>query len=205
LNVNTRRFNLNYDIRAIDPSGVGRVILWATEDAGRTWRSWSTDADNTSPFPVEVKAEGIYGFRVVINSRDGLTEKAPVGGDPPDVMVQVDLTVPQVAITSAPYGSGPDAGKLIVHFNADDQYLTLRPIMLAYSSQPNGPWTTIESGLRNTGSYAWKVPSQVPEQIYLRIEARDTSGNVGAYQLTAPIDISGLVPRGRIFSVDPIK
>ncbi len=205
LNVNTRRFNLNYDIRAIDPSGVGLVILWATEDAGRTWRSWATDTDNTSPFPVEVKAEGTYGFRVVINSRDGLIGKAPVSGDPPDVMVQVDLTVPQVAITSAPFGSGPDVGKLIIQFNADDQYLALRPIMLAYSPDPTGPWTKIESGLRNTGSYAWKVPSQVPEQIYLRIEARDTSGNVGAFQLTAPIDISGLAPRGRIYSVDPIN
>ncbi len=204
LNVNSLRFNLNYDVRSIDPSGVGRVILWATEDGGQNWQSWAADPDNVSPFPVEVKNEGIYGFRVVINSRDGLTGKPPYSGDPPDVWVQVDTTRPDIALTSAPFGSGKDAGKLIIHWDASDRFLALRPIRLYYSPNPDGPWTTIESGLRNSGSFAWKVPKQVPQQIYLRIEAVDTADNVGAYQLTAPIDISGLVPRGKILGVEPI-
>ena len=205
LNINTRRFNLNYDVRAIDTSGVGRVTLWATQNGGSSWKSWATDPDNLSPFPVEVSNEGIFGFRVVINSKDGLTGKPPVSGDRPDVWVKVDLTAPKVALTSAPFGSGRDVGKLVIHWEASDAAFIERPIKLSYSPSAQGPWTTIQDRLRNTGSYAWKVPKQVPEQIFLRIEGKDTAKNVGVYQLTSPIDISGLVPRGRIYGVDPIR
>ena len=205
LKANSRRFNLNYDIRSIDPSGVGKVILWITKDIGQSWKSVAVDPDNRSPFPVQVESEGTYGFKVVINSRDGLTGKPPVSGDSPDILVDVDWTQPNVQITSAPYGSGKDAGKLIIQYVASDHNLAIRPIRLLYSPQPDGPWTTIAEGLRNSGSYAWKVPSQVPEQIYLRIEVRDTANNLGVYQLTSPLDISGLVPRGRIYGVQAIS
>lgn len=205
LHVKTRRFNLNYDVKAVNPSGVGRVILWVTQDGGATWKSWLTDPDNTSPFPVEMQEEGVYGFRVVINSKDGIAGKPPMSNDTPDVWVQVDLSTPKVALTSAPYGSGKDTGKLILHWEAYDQFLTDRPIKLAYSPAENGPWTTISDRLRNTGSYAWKVPPQVPEQIFVRIEAIDHAKNVGVFQTNSPIDISGLIPRGRIYSVEPIQ
>ena len=204
LKANSPRFNLNYDVRAIDPSGIGKVILWGTQDGGRTWKSLAVDPDNKSPFPVQVQTEGTYGYKVVINSRDGLAGKPPASGDQPDVWVEVDWTVPQVQINSAPFGSGKDVGKLIIHFSASDQNLAIRPIRLYYSSAAQGPWTTIEEGLRNSGSYAWKVPSHVPENIFLRIEARDTANNFGAYQLTSPINISGLIPRGRIFGLEPV-
>jgi hypothetical protein len=205
LSVNTRRFNLNYDVQAIDPSGVGKVVLWVTRDNGFSWNSMAEDPDNTSPFPVAVDGEGNYGFKVVINSRDGIIGKPPASGDQPDVTVQVDLTVPTVSLTSAPYGSGDDVGKLIIHWDAFDEFMVERPIELLYSPNAAGPWTTIQNRLRNTGSYAWKVPAQVPQQIFLRIEAKDAAGNKGIYQLTAPIDISGLVPRGRIYGVDPVR
>ena len=50
----------------------------------------------------------------------------------------------------------------------------------------------------------WNVGTDVPEQIFLRLEATDQAGNVGVFQLENLIDISGLVPRGRIQSVEPI-
>lgn len=203
--LNTRRFNLNYGIKAIDTSGVGKVILWATEDNGESWKSWSTDPDNASPFPVEVPNEGLYGFKVVIHSKDGLIGKPPASGDTPDIVVHVDLSTPRVKLTSAPYGSGRDVGKLIINWQADDSNLTQRPIELFYSPNIDGPWTTIAKRLRNSGSFAWKVPKHVPENLFLRIDARDSAGNIGVFQLTAPLDISGLVPRGQILGVEPIK
>lgn len=205
LQSNHPRFNLSYDVRAIDPSGVGKVILWETHDGGQTWNSIAVDPDNKSPFPVHVQSEGTYGFKVVINSRDGLTGKPPVSGELPDVWVDVDWTRPTVRIDSVPYGSGKDIGKLIIQFTAADANLAIRPIRLYFSPNADGPWTTIEQGLRNSGSYAWKVPSHIPERVFLRIEARDTANNVGAYQLTSPIDLSGLVPRGHIYGVEPIS
>lgn len=202
--INSRRFQLNYSVDAIDPSGVQRVDLWMTRDLGRTWTNWGTDPDAVSPFPVEVDEQGVYGFRVVIQSRDGLTGRPPRRGDRPDMLVQVDTQAPRVHIASVPYGRGQEAGRLIINWQASDPLLVLRPITLAYSTSPSGPWSVIERGLRNNGRYAWKVGAEVPERIFLRIEAIDRAGNIGVYQLPNPIDISGLVPRAHIQSVQPV-
>ncbi len=203
--LNSRRFQLNYGIDAIDPSGVQRVDLWMTPDLGQTWINWGTDPDGVSPFPVEVKDQGLYGFRIVIQSRDGLTGRPPSRGDHPDVLIQVDTAAPRVHITAVPYGRGEEAGRLVINWEATDPHLALRPITLAYSSIANGPWTTIEKGLRNTGHYAWAVGTEIPERLYLRIEAADKAGNIGVYQLNNQIDITGLVPRAHIRSIQPVK
>jgi hypothetical protein len=200
----SKRFRLNYSIDAIDPSGVARVDLWMTRDGGRVWRSWGTDPDNRSPFPVEVDEEGSYGFRIVIHSKDGLTGRAPSNGDKPDIFVQVDTQAPLVQIISVPYGRGDDAGRLIINYRVTDPHLTLRPISLYYGQSPNGPWTPIEEGLRNEGRYVWKPASNVPDRVFLRLDAMDRATNKGTHILSQAIDVSGLVPRGTIQGVMPV-
>ena len=202
--ISTRRFRLSYDINAIDPSGVGRVDLWMTENQGRSWQLWGSDPDKTSPFPVEVKTEGLFGFRVVIHSRDGLTGDGPSSGDDADMWVRVDTQSPLVQITSVPYGRGKEAGQLVINYRAADPFLTLRPVRISYSRAPQGPWTIIEDNLRNEGRYLWKVDRAVPDRIFLRIEAMDQAGNTGTHVLSQFVDVSGLVPRGTIRSVEPV-
>ena len=202
--ISTKRFRLAYAINAIDPSGVAKVDLWMTRDNGREWQLWGSDPDSVSPFPVQVDEEGRYGFRVVIHSRDGLTGQGPSRGDPPDMYVHVDSQPPLAKITSVPYGRGNEAGRLVINWSVSDPFLSLRPIRLSYSRGPTGPWTVIDDGLRNVSRYVWKVEPNVPERIFLKIEAKDQAGNVGVHQLSQPIDITGLVPRGTIRGVVPV-
>jgi len=202
--ISSKRFQLNYDINAIDPSGVGQVDLWVTRDRGKTWQVWGQDTDNTSPFPAEVQEEGLYGFRIVVRSRDGLTGRGPMSGDAPDMWILVDVQSPMTKITSVPYGRGSEAGKLIINYRAADPHLSLRPIRLYWSPSPTSDWTAIEEGLRNEERFVWKVPRNVPDRIFLRIEAHDKAGNVGVHNLSQAIDVSGLVPRGTIFGVVPV-
>ena len=202
--IGTKRFRLNYGIDAIDPSGVAQVDLWMTRDGGRNWETWGRDSDNASPFPVEVEEEGLYGFRIVVHSKDGLTGRGPSSGDKPDIWIQVDTQSPLAQITSVPYGRGEEAGRLVINYSVADSHLVLRPITLSYSDLPEGPWIAIEDGLRNEGRYLWKPDSHVPDRIYLRLDARDRAGNMGVHILNQPIDVSGLVPRGTIHGVVPV-
>ncbi len=202
--ISTRRFRLSYDINAIDPSGVGKVDLWMTEDQGRSWQLWGNDPDKTSPFPVEVKSEGLFGFRVVIHSRDGLSGVGPSSGDDADMWVRVDTRSPLAQIISVPYGRAKEVGRLVINYRVADPFLTLRPVRISYSRAPQGPWTIIEDNLRNEGRYLWKVDRAVPDRIFLRIEAMDQAGNTGTHILSQAIDVSGLVPRGTIHSVEPV-
>ena len=202
--ISTKRFRLNYDINAIDPSGVGKVDLYITQDKGRTWQLWGQDPDNQSPFPVEVQEQGLYGFRVVVHSKDGLVGTGPSSGDDADMWVRIDTQTPMAQITSVPYGRGKEAGRLVINYRVSDKFLTLRPLRIAYSRAPQGPWTIIEDNLRNEGRYLWKVDRAVPDRIFLKIDAMDQAGNVGTHQLSQSVDVSGLVPRGTIHGVEPV-
>ena len=201
---NQAKFLLTYDVDAIRAADIREVGLWMTHDGGRSWRKWAIDTDKQSPFAVKVPQEGIYGFRIVISSNDGINSRIPRGGEAADMWVRYDQKAPQLQITSVPYGRGPNAGKLVINWTAADEQLTLRPITLEYSHQAEGPWTKIETGLRNTGSYVWKVPQHVPESIHLRVRARDTAGNHATFQLKNPVNVANLVPRGRIKGMMPL-
>ncbi len=203
--ISTMRFKLDYDINSIDPSGVGQIDLWMTRDRGRTWKLWGQDPDSVSPFPVEVTEEGIYGFRIVVRSKDGLAGRGPMRGEEADMWVQIDVTAPLAKITSVPYGRGSEAGQLVVNYAVADSNLTLRPNRIQWSTNPDGPWTTIEENLRNEGRLLWKPGPNIPRRIFLRIEAVDRAGNVGVHHLEQAIDISGLIPRGTIFGVTPVR
>jgi hypothetical protein len=202
--ISTKRFRLNYDINAIDPSGVGKVDLYITQDKGRSWKLWGQDPDNRSPFPVEVQQQGLYGFRVVVHSKDGLVGTGPSSGDDADMWVRIDSQTPMAQITSVPYGRGNEAGRLAINYRVADDFLTLRPVRLSYSRSPQGPWTIIQDNLRNEGRYLWKVDRAVPDRIFLKIDAMDQAGNVGTHQLSQSVDVSGLVPRGTIHGVEPV-
>ena len=199
----TKRFQLDYEIDTVSPSGIRQVELWGTRDEGRTWTRWTTDQDLQSPIDVEVDAEGMYGFRIVIVGNNGLASPTPQNGELADLWVGVDVTQPEVKIASAIYGEGEHAGQLEVRWSADDDSFDDRPISLLFAQRPGGPWTTIASGLPNDGLYHWPIDPRVPDKIYLKIEARDLAGNTNSDQLTDPISISGLTPRARIRGVRP--
>lgn len=202
--ISTKRFRLNYDINAIDPSGVGKVDLYMTQNQGRSWKLWGQDPDNQSPFPVEVQDQGLFGFRVVVHSKDGLVGVGPSSGDDADMWVRVDTQTPLAQITSVPYGRGNEAGRLVINYRVSDDFLTLRPVRLSYSRSPQGPWTIIEDNLRNEGRYLWRVNRAVPDRIFLKVDALDSAGNVGTHRLSQSVDVSGLVPRGTIRGVEPV-
>lgn len=195
---NSKRFQLEYDLDAVGPSGVAEVQLWGTSDNGQTWSHWQSDADKQSPLDVSVPTEGVFGFRVVVVGNNGLSSKPPQNGELADLWIGVDCTPPRVRLTSAIYGEGQHAGQLDIRWEAADDWLVDRPVTLQFSEQPQGPWSTIASGIPNTGQYYWPVEARIPEKIFLRIEVLDEAGNKGEYQLNEAVSTTGLVPQGRI-------
>jgi hypothetical protein len=198
----SRNFKLRYDVDSVGPEGIESVTLWVTRDGGRTWRTWGTDSDNTSPFEVNVEEDGVYGFRVVVKGVNGLEGKSPNTGDPADLWVGVDTTKPTGKIVSAPFGTGKETGHLIINWQAGDERLATRPITIQFSQSRDGPWTPIAAGLPNNGRYAWLVDPRAPKSIYLRLEVRDEAGNVQSDQPPLPINLSAMIPRGRVRGFD---
>lgn len=200
--VNSRSFELEYEIESVGPSGVAKVELWGTRDGGRTWSVFGVDTDNRSPQPVTVDAEGVYGFRVIVQSGSGLGGRPPAAGDAPDIWIAVDLTRPACRITAADIND--ETGELVIRWEASDEAPDARPIALLCGAGPQGPWTPIASGLENTGTYRWRLDGRAPERVYLRLEVRDEAGNVGIFETAEPVSLDRHRPEGRIRGVRPL-
>lgn len=198
-----KRFSLDYDVESIGPEGVADVELWGTADQGRTWMKWGTDPDRQTPFEVEVSNEATYGFRIVIVGRNGLASNTPQAGDAADIWVGVDLAKPRARLTGATIAGGEHSGKLEIRWDANDDHFGTRPITLAVSDRAAGPFTPIAAGLPNTGNYFWEFDPRIRRQLFIRLEAQDEAGNLSVDQLTDPILIEGLAPRGRIRDLAP--
>lgn len=199
----SKRFSLDYDIESVGPEGVENVELWGTTDQGRTWHKWGLDPDRATPFEVEVASEATYGFRIVIVGKNGLASNTPQPGDAADIWVGVDLAKPSARLTGATLASGEQAGKLEIRWTADDAHFGSRPITLAVSDRAAGPFTPIAAGLPNTGRYFWEFDPRIRRQLFLRLEAQDEAGNLSVDQMTDPILIEGLAPKGRIRDLAP--
>lgn len=201
----SQAFSLDYAVESLKGSQVAEIELWGTEDGGRSWVEWGKDPDRESPFDIQVADDGLFGFRMVVVGKNGLVSNRPKNGDDADMWINVDSIAPIVRITRAVYGEGEKTGMLVIDYKCDDNNLHEQPITLSYSDHQDGPWTTIAGGLRNAGVYLWKVGPNLPEKIYLRIEAIDRAGNVGTNRLDIPIAVEGLVPRGRIQGFRPLE
>lgn len=203
--INVTSFKMAYEVEDKGASGVGKAEVWVTRDDGRTWKQWTTVEKPESPLVIDVaktgntEVEGVYGFKVLLQSGAGLRREAPKGGEAPDLRVDVDTTPPIVKI----YEPVPDAtakDTMILKWTADDRNLATNPITLEWSDGPRGPWLPIaatesigtSSGvakrLANTGSFGWKLPSNFPtHKVYLKVTARDTAGNVAEATTANPI------------------
>jgi hypothetical protein len=202
--VNSRTFDLEYEVDSVGPSGIGRVELWGTTDGGQSWRRFTAVNDRRSPLRVNVPDEGLYGFRVVVINGSGFGAKPPAAGDSPDLWIGVDLTKPTARIVSAQQGVESESGQLIISWQADDKLLAARPISLSFSPTRGGPWTPIAAGLENTGRYAWPIDNRTPPTLFLRLEVRDEAGNVAVHESSEPLAIDQSHPTARIRSVRPV-
>ncbi len=202
--INSRLFDLEYDVDSVGPSGIGRVELWGTRDGGRTWRQFTVDSDHRSPLRVSVDEEGVYGFRVVVTNGAGLGGRPPESGDLPDLWVGVDLTKPLARIISAEQGVGAEAGHIIISWQADDKSLAARPVSLSFAESPTGPWLPIAAGLENTGRYAWLIDRRTPQRLYLRLEVQDEAGNAAVSDSPEAVAIDQSRPTIRVREVRPV-
>jgi hypothetical protein len=200
--VDSRRFQIGYNLEGVGPSGVSSVDLYITDDNGATWYHYGADDDHQSPILVEVPREGTYGFALGVRSGAGLTSEPPQNGDLPSIVVVVDQTAPRLEMFPIEQGLGKNVNKLLFTWKCQDENLAEKPISLFYSPSGQAPWLPISGPIENTGSFVWTISSGVPVKFYLRIEARDLAGHVQTIDSPQPIVVDLSRPTAKIIDVE---
>ncbi len=185
--VNSRRILLDYDLKDVSAPELSLLELWYTQDS-RHWYKDQTSVKSGAPYVVEVNKEGTYGFMMVARNP---SEKSvpPAPGEAPQVWVEVDWTKPVVNLVDVKAGTGPMGRSASIIWTATDTNLTQKPVSLSYAEKAEGPWKTFAASLENTGRYTWQVPSTVPANVFVRVEAFDQVGNIGSAQTPLPVQM----------------
>jgi hypothetical protein len=177
--INTTQISLDYEVPRVGPSGIKSVKLYMTRDDGRSWEELADDKDLQSPINATLPGEGLFGFRLVVESGAGLSKGMPMPGDAPELRIEVDLTLPYIELYQ-PAPDPKDRDTLILRWSAADKNLAPNPIMLEYSTSKTGPWVPItQQSVANSGTYSWKLSQRLPYRVYLRVTAKDLAGNIG--------------------------
>lgn len=199
--VNTKKFQIGYQIDDVGPSGLGGVEMFITQDAGRKWYKYGDDPDQKSPFDVEVPDDGTYGFAIRARSGVGLAEEPPTQGEQPGIVVVVDQTPPTLELLPVRQGTGTSVNQLQLRWKTTEDHPSDKPISLYFSANPNGPWETISTWRADTGEFVWTVTSIVPPQVYFRIIARDAAGNAVQQQTDRPVIVDLAKPTAKILDI----
>lgn len=205
-NLNTTTFNINYALEDVGPSGVAAVDLYISENNGFKWYYYGRDEDRRSPIQVTVPRDGSYGFSLRVRSGVGLTEPPPQPGEAPTLVVVVDRQAPAVEVLAVKQGQGTSRHAIEIAWSVDDERLAEKPIMLLYASQATGPWYPMTTDwIENTGTYRWDGGQQIPQQLFVRVEARDAAGNVGRADSRNPLVVDLARPSARITDIESIN
>jgi hypothetical protein len=146
----------------------------------------------------------MYGFRIVVETANGLRGALPRSGELPEIWVGVDNTPPTAELVVDGAAAAARPGELSIHWHADDAQLAPRPITLSYGESAQGPWTMIAAGLENSGRYDWKLDNRAPDQIFVRLEVRDEAGNATTIVTSKPVSIERVRPQAKLLNVRPV-
>lgn len=200
--VKSHRFEINYRIDDVGPSGVSSVELFITQNNGQKWFKYGDDPDKQSPFVVDVPEDGVYGFAIRVRSGAGLADEPPQAGEEPSIVIVVDRTPPVVQLMPVQQGVGGQMNRINISWRITDDNPSDKPISLAYSANPNGPWEPICGFQQDTGNYTWSVHQGVPSRLYVRLVARDAAGNQSFVDTPQPILVDLSKPTARIVDVE---
>lgn len=200
--VNNRVFNIEYQIDDVGPSGISAVELFVTEDGGKQWFRYGIDQDMKSPFQVDSMAEGTFGFAVRVRNGAGLADIPPQPGQPPEIIISVDQTLPFIEMAQ-PNVSTEGEGAIRFSWQIVEANPAENSVRLESAQTANGPWLPVFDWQPDTGSFDLAVRSGLPTQMYFRLLARDTAGNTATSQTIQPVVVDLKKPVGRLLRVQP--
>lgn len=173
---------------ATDSLGIARVTLVFSADSGATWQPIADSLANTGTYDWKVPNVRTTLAMVRVTARDDAGNAASDASD--RVFTIRDELAPTMTVTTPNGGQIWDTGSSHkVTWKATDNVAVVR-VDLSYSIDGGALWTTVASGLANTGSYTWTLPRNVATNNALfKAAAKDSAGNAASDVGNAPFAI----------------
>ncbi|MDQ7778524.1 MAG: tetratricopeptide repeat protein [Planctomycetota bacterium] len=200
---NSRIFNIDYEVE-VGESGLKAVVLWYTEDDGKSWKFYGYDTDLQTPIVFSAPKDGVYGFYIIAyNMADGARRPEPAPGTQPDKTTFVDSEPPSLVIAS-PRTCQCFAGgtQMEIAWIAQDDLLVEVPIALFYRENDDKPWTLIARVKEANGTYGWNLPFFNTKNMSVKVTVDDLGKNT-TESIVGGITVDSMEIRPRIREIKP--
>ena len=182
-----RSFRIPFNLSAAQKDRIKEVILLVSEDSF-TWEPRSrTDASHPA-FSFRAAHDGEYWFTVQTRTMDGKVSPSLDTTVEPKMKVIIDTMPPSLLLV-------PDKRRgsaASVRWEAKDEYLALRSMLLEYQVEGVGVWNRVPiRSPRRIGAQKWDAGTA--EALRVRMSVADEAGNVTTVELTLP-DGTGTPP-----------
>lgn len=209
----TNKLNVRSKITHITRSGVEAAQLYVQSDSSE-WRAaglqkglnFTLDTPDPSvDIPYDAPRDGLYGFIIQPISRAGTKADDPRPGDPPQYLVEVDTTKPEIGLKSIRVGGGGLTGPLVeIEWLSSDKNELPEPILLEFSDDDKKTWKPITTAkLANTGKYTWEITDKKLWRFHVRAAATDKAGNSNLDVTKEPVLVDLDKPAGTVNEVKP--
>jgi RNA polymerase sigma factor (sigma-70 family) len=180
--VNVHNFNVPFALdQGQRPDLFDRVVLFVSEDEGRSYQQAATAPAHRKVVPVSVEHDGTYWLVVQVRRRDGRLEPGEVTSAKPSLKVCVDTKPPEARIWHAEVSGGTfDFG-----WEVRDANLDIDTLALEYRPAGPGAWSRLAIPKDETGRRSFTLPEAFfAGPVELRLSVRDRAGNVGKAEMT---------------------
>ncbi|MBF0198476.1 MAG: tetratricopeptide repeat protein [Planctomycetes bacterium] len=194
-----KRFGLEWSTKL--PDQVDLLRIWYSLDGGQTWDLYSETDNPSSPAPIKVSEDGVYGIYTQARDASGLEEASPIPGTPPKIIAIIDTKKPALVLVS-PNSSETfsNTQDMRIEWNSSDINFGPKPISLYYSVDGGGSWNVIQKDIPNTGTYIWKLPADSSQYYKIKIVAADLAGNEAEDSSDSNFTVDGKAPVTRVVS-----
>lgn len=171
--------------------GSNPITIEYSSNGGSSWSSLAANQTNSGSYSWTAPAFNSNTMKVRIKSVDTAGNTATAISS----TFAIDSTPPVVNLTSLTGGQTIRGGvNYTVTWTATDTNMASSPVTIEYSSNDGSTWTSVATGLSNSGSYTWSVPSVNGNTYQIRISASDLSGNIGQAASTSSFTIDSAAP-----------
>jgi hypothetical protein len=176
-----RKFEVNYNVTGIDPSGLAEVRLWYKRNQ-EEWRYYGAHAAGTEyPFVFHAKQDGVYGFWLTAHSNAGIQYRHdPGAGDAPMMTTLIDTVRPALCIVDPVESDAWVAGRVErIAWSLDEEHMGDAPIEILYQMKGQTGWTEITQVDNSVREYGWQIPAVASGLVRVMVRTMDLAGNVG--------------------------
>jgi polysaccharide biosynthesis/export protein len=166
--INARSFRIPFQL-SDTARNVKEVVLFVSEDEGRTYRQAATATPQEKSFRFNAPRDGVYCFVVQAITGYG-KEPADVAGAKPLCRVCVDTQAPVAKLTPESLLTGRAIG-----WEVSDDNLDLSTLRLDYQVVGETEWRSLPVKPAATGEIDWQPPADAAVKVRLRVS--DKAGN----------------------------